>query len=89
MYDAKVHPIPWRQESYDEMLSRPLVIGIMLDDGVVKVHPPIERVLKEVRKKLETAGHEVDDWNAGGHEECIRIMVSPSADDPSHNLFNL
>jgi len=87
-YDTKVHPIPWRQEHYDEMLSRPLVIGILLDDGVVKVHPPIERVLREVREKLETAGHEVVDWDASGHAECIRIMANLFMHKPDHHLTN-
>jgi len=77
-YDAKVHPIPWRQEQYEEVLSRPLVIGFILDDGVVKVHPPIERVLREVRQKLESAGHEVVNWDTTGHAQCIRIMVNVS-----------
>lgn len=87
-YDAKVLPMPWRQEHYDEMLSRPLVIGMMIDDGVVKVHPPIERVLREVREKLETAGHEVVDWDASGHEKCIQIMVSLFMHKPNRHLID-
>jgi len=61
------------------MQSRPLVVGLLLDDGVVKVHPPIERVLKEVADKLRKAGHEVITWDASGHQECIDVMVCYSS----------
>ncbi|TVY30270.1 Acetamidase [Lachnellula hyalina] len=72
--DPKVVPIPWRDSMYEEIQSRPLVIGILLDDGVVKVHPPIERALKELAAKLEEAGHELVTWEPSLHKECIDIM---------------
>jgi len=74
--DPKVLPMPWREDAYREVQSRSLVIGLLVDDGVVKVHPPVERVVREVAAKLREAGHEVIDWDPSGHEECIRIMVS-------------
>lgn len=43
--DPRVHHLPWNQAEYDSMQSRPLTIGLLLDDGVVKVHPPLERVV--------------------------------------------
>jgi amidase len=48
----------------------------MLDDGGVKVHPPIERVFKDVVSKLQKAGHEVAEWDTSLNEKCIAIMVS-------------
>lgn len=74
--DPKVAPIPWREEIFQEAQTRPLTIGILVDDGVVKVHPPIERVLKELESKLKAAGHDIVQWDASGHKECIEIMVS-------------
>lgn len=48
----------------------------MKDDGVVKPHPPITRVLESVVSRLINAGHEVVDWMPGTlHQECIDIMV--------------
>ncbi|KAF2836191.1 amidase [Patellaria atrata CBS 101060] len=80
--DPKCCPLPWREAMYDEVKSRPLVIGLLLDDGVVKVHPPIERVLKEVAAKLKQAGHEIINWDpADNHRECIEIMVSDGGED--------
>lgn len=74
--DPKVVPIPWRHEIYQDVQTRPLTIGVLFDDGVVRVHPPIERVLKETVAKLQAAGHEIVEWNSSGHRECIEIMVS-------------
>jgi amidase len=40
-------------------IDRPLRIGVISTDGVVDVHPPIQRALRETVSKLKTAGHEV------------------------------
>lgn len=74
--DPRCTPIPWREEIYQEMQSRPLVIGILMDDGMVKPHPPIERALKQLAKALQQAGHEIVPWSSAGHADCNRIMVS-------------
>jgi amidase len=73
--DPRCLPIPWRDEHYQEVQLRPLVVGLLLDDGVVKVHPPIERALKEMEAKLIGAGHEVVHWDPSGHQALIEIMV--------------
>jgi Asp-tRNA(Asn)/Glu-tRNA(Gln) amidotransferase A subunit family amidase len=73
--DPRVVPVPWRRSIFEDVQTRPLVIGVMTDDGVVKVHPPIERGLKELAAKLKEAGHELVDWDPSLHKECIDIMV--------------
>lgn len=75
LHDPRVVPIPWREDVYTEIQSRPLVIGVLYDDGVVHPHPPITRVLKETVAKLEAAGHEIVEWEPSLHKECIAIMV--------------
>lgn len=84
MLDPRVTPISWREEIYQEVQNRPLTIGILVDDGVVEVHPPIERVLREVEALLKSAGHELVQWDPSGHRECIEIMVSHS--NPTEHL---
>jgi Asp-tRNA(Asn)/Glu-tRNA(Gln) amidotransferase A subunit family amidase len=75
-YDPKCCPLPWRSGMFIEAQTRPLVIGIMHDDGVVKPHPPVARVLQEVVTILQNAGHELVPWTPGTiHQECINIMV--------------
>ena len=74
--DPKCSPVPWRSDLFERARSRPLVIAVMRDDGVVRPHPPIARVLEEVVAKLEQAGHEIVSWTPGNlHQECIDIMV--------------
>jgi Asp-tRNA(Asn)/Glu-tRNA(Gln) amidotransferase A subunit family amidase len=63
-----------------------MVIGVMVDDGVVKVHPPIERAMKEVVAKLKTAGHEIVQWQASGHQEIIDILDAYYTADGGHDI---
>ncbi|KAF2650078.1 amidase signature enzyme [Lophiostoma macrostomum CBS 122681] len=73
--DPKCCPLPWRNDMFTNAQSRPLVIGVMYDDGVVKSHPPISRVLHDTVRKLEAAGHEIVPWTPGTvHQECVDIM---------------
>lgn len=60
---------------FKDVQSRPLRIAVMRDDGVVRPHPPVARVLEEVVSKLKKAGHEIVTWEPGTlHHECIDIM---------------
>jgi amidase len=77
--DAQLPPIPWRDTIYQEFSARPLVIGALLDDGLVKVHPPIERVFRDLVAKLQAAGHEVVEWNSSLNAKCIELMVSKTS----------
>ncbi|KAF5989376.1 general amidase [Fusarium bulbicola] len=73
-YDARCAPLPWRGHLYEEMHSRPLTIGVLMDDGVVRPHPPITRVLQDAVEALRREGHEIVEWNTELHEQCIRTM---------------
>lgn len=60
--EAECAPIPW---SSSLQLRSPLRIGLLLDDGITHVAPPVLRVLKEAQDKLLAAGHQVTilDWS--------------------------
>lgn len=73
--DPVLPPIPWKGETFKDFTSRSLVIGLMLDDGMVKVHPPVERVFKDLSQKLKTAGHELVQWDTSLNADCIQLMV--------------
>lgn len=75
--DAQLPPTPWKEHVFEDFAKRSLVIGIMPDDGVVKVHPPIERVFGDTVAKLQNAGHEIVPWDTSLNAHCIAIMVSP------------
>ena len=67
--DPQIFPIPWRSELAVPP-RRPLKIGYILDDGVVRCHPPIQRNLCEMIAKLKKAGHEVFEWNSSSHRSA-------------------
>ncbi|KAE8333041.1 acetamidase [Aspergillus sergii] len=72
--DPACAPLPWNEISFQEMQTRPLVIGIICDDGIVKVHPPIARALEEVTTKLKQNGHEIITWDSSDHRSCVELM---------------
>ncbi|KAL2855518.1 amidase signature domain-containing protein [Aspergillus pseudoustus] len=72
--DPRCPPLPWNGAVFEDIQSRRMVIGLILDDGVVKVHPPIERALRELVNKLEKAGHEIVTWDASDHLGYINLM---------------
>jgi amidase len=74
--DARCAPIPWREDMYQDTLNRPLTIGVLFDDSVVRPTPPITRVLRQAVDVLREAGHDIIEWNGDLHEQCIRVMVS-------------
>ncbi|KLU89838.1 hypothetical protein MAPG_08807 [Magnaporthiopsis poae ATCC 64411] len=84
--DPQLPPIPWRQEEYEELSTRPLVVGALLDDGVVRVHPPIERVFRDVVAKLKEAGHEFVEWDWSLHSKCVDVMDGYYACDGGEDI---
>ncbi|CAK7219068.1 hypothetical protein SCUCBS95973_003699 [Sporothrix curviconia] len=61
--DARCAPLPWRHELYDGTIARPLTVGVLWDDRVVRPHPPLARVLRQTVALLRAAGHDVFDWD--------------------------
>jgi Asp-tRNA(Asn)/Glu-tRNA(Gln) amidotransferase A subunit family amidase len=55
--DQHVAPVQWRKELASPGVKR-LRIGFVIDDGVVKVQPPIARAMKEAIEALKEAGHD-------------------------------
>ena len=73
--DAALPPVAWRDKVFEDFAQRKLVIGVMPDDGTVRVHPPIARVFRETVTKLREAGHEIVEWDTSLNSGCIAIMV--------------
>lgn len=84
--DTQLPPMPWRNDVFETLSSRPLVIGIMPDDGVVKPLPPVARVFHETVAKLQAAGHEIVEWDISLNRRCIAVQVSESYITPQAKL---
>ncbi|KIV87398.1 hypothetical protein PV11_02947 [Exophiala sideris] len=73
-YDHKLLPIPWRKNVI-QPTGRKLRFGIIgIDDGLVTVHPPVERALNITKAALEKQGHEVFEWSTQEHEALIKNL---------------
>ncbi|KAL7629777.1 hypothetical protein AAE478_001300 [Parahypoxylon ruwenzoriense] len=73
-HDARCAPVPWREDIFQGFKCTPLTIGLLVDDGMVRPHPPIRRVLLSLVEKLREAGHDIVEWNSDLHAECIQVM---------------
>ncbi|KAF3046200.1 hypothetical protein E8E11_008429 [Didymella keratinophila] len=67
-------PMPWRSFVVPE--DRPLRVGVLWHDGIVRPHPPVTRALKQVTEALK--GHNVDivDFPPHLHDEAWAILSS-------------
>ncbi|CAK7203596.1 hypothetical protein SEUCBS139899_006333 [Sporothrix eucalyptigena] len=73
-WDSRCAPLPWRDDMYSETVSRPLTIGVLYDDEVVRPHPPLTRVLKMAATRLRAAGHDVFEWDASLHSDMVAVQ---------------
>ncbi|KAF3352146.1 hypothetical protein VdG1_09366 [Verticillium dahliae VDG1] len=71
--DSQVAPIPWRSECCVIPSTKRLRIGYIIDDGVVKTQPPVERAMQETIATLKAAGHEVIEWDASSHARAYDL----------------
>ncbi|KUM62181.1 hypothetical protein ACN42_g4899 [Penicillium freii] len=72
--DQHVAPVTWRRELASPGAKR-LRIGFLVDDGVVKVQPPIARAIREVIEALKEAGHDVFEWDASSHSYAYELWA--------------
>ncbi|CAG8051874.1 unnamed protein product [Penicillium nalgiovense] len=72
--DHHVAPVVWRKELASPGAKR-LRIGFLIDDGVVKVQPPIARAMREVIDALKAAGHDVFEWDASSHSYAYELWA--------------
>ncbi|KZF25831.1 amidase [Xylona heveae TC161] len=84
--DPKCCPLPWREDLFREVQTRPLVIRVMVDDGVVRPHPPIQRALEGMVDLLKKAGHEIVEWKPEGHAECVAVADAYYASDGGEDV---
>ena len=55
-YDPNCIPMPWKSKIG---IRSTLRIGMLFDDGITHLSPPVARVLRETQAKLTQEGHEV------------------------------
>ncbi|CAE6481569.1 unnamed protein product [Rhizoctonia solani] len=73
--DPTILTIPWNSSLAEPEADKKLVIGLLIDDGVVAPHPPIVEHLHKTRDALIAAGHEVIDFRPLDHKEAFELMI--------------
>lgn len=94
--ETSLVPVPWR----DVTLRDDFVVGVMWNDGVAQLHPPLRHAFEYGVQKLKAAGVKVVDWEAFEHQrggkttqallfpdggDCIREALEASG-EPIHPL---
>lgn len=70
--DPNVIRLPFREDRLDK--QRPMFIGLVMDNGIVRPTPAVTRALNITRKALEAAGHVVVEWCLGYDAELLNIL---------------
>ena len=85
-YDTRTLDVPWRQVSVG---GRKLRFGVVPEDAVFPIHPPVKKALASAIEKLQAAGHEVIWLDAAECHVAHATMVSWSLmglDDSAERL---
>lgn len=90
--DPRVIPMPWRAEQCTISKDKRLKIGFVIDDGVVRVQPPIARAVREVVEALRRAGHEGEHTNptsicTGLVADCLVIEWDATSHNYAYKLW--
>ncbi|CAE6480263.1 unnamed protein product [Rhizoctonia solani] len=72
--DFKVLRMPWNYLFSQGRNNKKLVVGMLIDDGVVAPHPPILESLLQAGDALRSAGHEVIDWEPMDHKQAVEVV---------------
>lgn len=68
-------PLPWRMS--EKLIPGKLKVAVIWDDGIVKPHPPINRVLRETVHRLKAADDvEVVEWKPYKHDYAWELIAS-------------
>lgn len=75
--ETSLMPIPWRSDvKLGGGGDSGFTVGVMLDDGIVKPHPPVIRALKAAAEKLKAVpGVRVVDWEPFDHQRGWDIIA--------------
>ncbi|KAL2212795.1 acetamidase [Sarocladium strictum] len=89
LHDPAVVEIPWRESIFQSTLNRskPMVFGILANDGYVAVQPPVERALRKVADTLKSLGHILVDWDPPSHKRAVDIASAAYGLDGGSDVF--
>jgi amidase len=85
LHDPLVAEMPWRDLIEEETLhliqaaasgeKSKLSFGILKNDGVVGLHPPVARAMQLCADALVKAGHRVIEWKPPSHQYGVGLVI--------------
>jgi amidase len=80
LHDPLVLELPWRSAQEQQVLDilkgkGKLAFGVLRNDDVVGVHPPVLRAIDMVVDLVKRLGHEVIEWAPPSHKRGIDLTV--------------
>lgn len=79
--EPQVLTLPWKTDLTTPQPDRKLRIGIMLDDGLCAVHPPISRAMNKATRALKAAGHTLLPWDPVLAKESVEVLFTACLQD--------
>lgn len=80
LHDPLVAEIPWREPVFQDTLqsSKAMAFGVLANDDIISVQPPVERALRTVADTLKSLGHHVMEWDPPAHQRAVDLAVRSS-----------
>ncbi|KAL9000707.1 MAG: hypothetical protein Q9169_000743 [Polycauliona sp. 2 TL-2023] len=76
LHDPLVHDMPWRDEKAVIAQDQRLSFAVLRHDGVVSLHPPVNRALEMVVERLGQQGHKILEWKPPSHKRGLNILLA-------------
>ncbi|KAF3407902.1 Acetamidase [Talaromyces pinophilus] len=94
LHDPLVLELPWRDSieldlrSQIESNREVLTFGVMLHDGFVQPHPPVQRAIKMVVDTFNRLGHRTIEWHPPSHQEALEIATTAFSLDGGEDILS-
>jgi amidase len=86
-YDPRAIPLPWREA--ETQLPEKLTFGVIRDDGLVRVNPPVRRALDLTIEALRAQGHEIIEMEMYRAAEGVDLVSRCFLADGGTSIGNL
>ena len=71
-WEPYLAPVPWREVTH---LTKPITIGVFVDDGVVRPHPPVVSAVQSVASRLQSSSKfRIVPWQPYQHDKGYAVF---------------
>ena len=82
LHDPLCVQLPWDDSIHGKSLEQDsLTFGILRHDGVVDLHPPVQRAIRLVEEAIKRNGYRTLEWTPPSHQRGYDLAVSKQTQD--------